>query len=112
MYFKPETQTAFTTHSDIRAAHPDVSFPASISDDTLAAHGIHPLTDEHDFGEVAQAALDEQAAMAVQARKQAILADLATIDTKSIRALRESNATRIAELEAQAVDLRAELAAL
>lgn len=41
-----------------------------------------------------------------------VLADLATLDTKSIRALRESNATRIAELEAQAIALRAELAAL
>lgn len=41
-----------------------------------------------------------------------VLADLASIDTKSIRALRESNATRIAELEAQAIALRAELAAL
>jgi len=41
-----------------------------------------------------------------------VLADLATIDTKSIRALRESNTTRIAELEAQAIALRAELAAL
>ena len=41
-----------------------------------------------------------------------VLADLATIDQKSIRALRENNATRIAELEAQAVALRAELAAL
>ena len=41
-----------------------------------------------------------------------VLADLAAIDLKSIRALRENNATRIAELEAQAVDLRAELAAL
>lgn len=41
-----------------------------------------------------------------------VLADLAAIDLKSIRALRESNATRIAELEAQAVALRAELAAL
>lgn len=45
-------------------------------------------------------------------RKSAILAELAAIDTKSIRALRESNTARIAELEAQAVALRAELAAL
>jgi aminoglycoside phosphotransferase (APT) family kinase protein len=41
-----------------------------------------------------------------------VLADLAAIDTRSIRALREGNATRIAELESHAVALRAELAAL
>jgi hypothetical protein len=41
-----------------------------------------------------------------------VLADLASIDMRSIRALREGNAARIAELEAQAVALRAELAAL
>jgi len=41
-----------------------------------------------------------------------VLADLATIDTKSIRALREGNTARIAELEAQAVTLRTELAGL
>lgn len=45
-------------------------------------------------------------------RKQAILVDLAAIDTKSIRALREGNATRIAELETQAQALRTELASL
>ncbi len=44
--------------------------------------------------------------------RDAILADLAAIDMRSIRALREGNAARIAELEAQAVALRAELAAL
>lgn len=43
MYFKPETQTAFANHSEIRAAHPDVSFPAVITDHTLAAHGIYPV---------------------------------------------------------------------
>ncbi len=41
-----------------------------------------------------------------------VLADLASIDMRSIRALREGNTARIAELEAQAVALRAELAAL
>jgi hypothetical protein len=46
------------------------------------------------------------------ARKTAILAELASIDLKSIRALREGNQQRIAELESQAVALRAELAVL
>lgn len=41
-----------------------------------------------------------------------VLADLASIDMKSIRALREGNATCIAELETQAQALRTELAAL
>lgn len=41
-----------------------------------------------------------------------VLADLAAIDTKSIRALREGNTGRLDQLETQAVALRAELAAL
>ena len=41
-----------------------------------------------------------------------VLADLQAIDTRSIRALREGNATRVAGLEAQAQALRTELAAL
>lgn len=112
MYFKPATQTAFTSHSEIRAAHPNVSFPLVMTDDTLAAHGIHTLADGHDFGEVAQAALDAQAEQAVQQRKQAILAELATIDLKSIRALREGYQPKIDELDAAAVALRTELAGL
>lgn len=43
MYFKPETKTKFTTHGDIRAAHPDVSFPQSMTDEVLASHGVHPV---------------------------------------------------------------------
>ena len=38
-----------------------------------------------------------------------VLADLATLDTKSIRALCEQDATRLADLEAQKEALRAEL---
>lgn len=38
-----------------------------------------------------------------------ILAQLATIDSKSIRALREGDAVRIAALEAQAAALRSQL---
>ena len=49
----------------------------------------------------------------VQVRTRAdVLAELTDIDMRSIRALREGNTARIAELEAQAVALRAELAAL
>lgn len=43
MYFKPSTQTAFATHSEIRTAHPDVSFPSVMTDDTLASHGVYPV---------------------------------------------------------------------
>lgn len=41
-----------------------------------------------------------------------ILAELETLDRKSIRALREGDATRIAEIEAQAEALRQELRSL
>lgn len=46
------------------------------------------------------------------ARKQAILAELQTIDLKSIRALREGYQPKIDELDAAAVALRTELAGL
>lgn len=49
---------------------------------------------------------------AEQLRRGEIITALATIDQKSIRALREGDAARIATLEAQAAALRAELAAL
>lgn len=46
------------------------------------------------------------------ARKAEILGLLAQIDAKSIRPLREGDTDRVTALEAQAVPLRAELAAL
>ena len=51
-------------------------------------------------------------AQANAARKTAILAELASIDLKSIRALREGYQPKIDELDAQAAALRAEMAAL
>ncbi len=54
----------------------------------------------------------EHHAATVAARKTAILAELESIDLKSIRALREGHRSRIDSLEAQAVALRLELAAL
>lgn len=47
-----------------------------------------------------------------EAQRKAILKQLADIDARSIRALRESNAERLAELEAQATVLRGELNSL
>lgn len=44
--------------------------------------------------------------------KEVIISELAEIDTKSIRALRENNATRLKELEDQAQALRLELSAI
>lgn len=44
--------------------------------------------------------------------RDAVLADLATLDTKSIRALCEQDTSRIAALEAQKVALRNELRAM
>lgn len=47
-----------------------------------------------------------------QGRRTEILAELEAIDFKSIRPLRAGDQARVDELEAQAVALRAELAAL
>jgi len=49
---------------------------------------------------------------AAQLRRAEILAELALIDTKSVRPLREGDAARVATLNAQAAALRVELAAL
>ena len=43
MYYRPETNETFTTHSEIRSASPNVIFPASITDDDLAYAGVFPL---------------------------------------------------------------------
>lgn len=43
MYYRPETNETFTTHSQIRSASPNVIFPASITDDDLAYAGVFPL---------------------------------------------------------------------
>jgi hypothetical protein len=51
----------------------------------------------------------EQLATVEPYANKAIYAQLRKVDAKSIRALREGNAVRIAELEAQAVALRSQL---
>lgn len=45
MYYSPEKNRIFETHSEIRSAFPDVSMPSEITDDTLLGHGVLPLTD-------------------------------------------------------------------
>ena len=80
--------------------------------------GTHPdLPEGTTFVEVAdQAALDtvtlDSIPLTPAQQKQSILAQLDDIDSKSIRALRTNDATRLSEYEAQAVSLRAQLAAL
>ncbi len=69
--------------------------------------GNFPMTEE----EIAE--LESQRAVAAKEdRRREIFAELATIDLKSIRALREGNQDRIDELEVQAAALRDELAGL
>lgn len=51
-------------------------------------------------------------AMPPKREAREILTALAALDAKSIRALREGDTARLATIEAQAVTLRAELAAL
>ena len=45
-------------------------------------------------------------------RRQAILAEIVALDAKTIRPLRAGELNRVAEIEAQVIALRAELAAL
>lgn len=55
---------------------------------------------------------DEQEEKAKQARIKEIKAELDLIDSKSVRPLRAGETERLAQLEAQAVELRSELAEL
>ena len=124
------------TESEIRAAFPNTSFaqpfvppegyvvvfPApqpTYNSITQAVREVAPvLTDKGHWEqqwEVVELTTEAVAANQAQAnaqRKTAILAELATIDLKSIRALRESYQPKIDELDAQAAALRAEMAAL
>jgi hypothetical protein len=40
MYIKLDTNQVFTTHSEIRLAFPNMSFPPVITDELLAEHGV------------------------------------------------------------------------
>ena len=62
--------------------------------------------------EIAAQVVATQAAQALAQKKAPILAQLADIDSKSIRALRTNDTVRMASLEAQAVVLRVQLAAI
>lgn len=46
MWIIPDTRQTFTKHSDIRSAFPDVSLPATITDDDLSVVGVYPVTVE------------------------------------------------------------------
>ena len=135
MYLNTQTLQR-TTESEIRAAFPNTSFPHPFSPPegyevlfaapqpaydqiTQAVRETTPvLTDKGHWEQKWEViALDADAIAANQAsrnaqRKVAILAELATIDLKSIRALREGYQPKIDELDAQAAALRAEMAAL
>lgn len=40
MWINPETQQTFANHSEIRAAYPQVSLPAELSDELIASMGL------------------------------------------------------------------------
>jgi hypothetical protein len=44
MWIKPDTKQTFLTHSDIRSAFSNVSFPVVMSDDDIASVGVLPVT--------------------------------------------------------------------
>ena len=43
MYFQPETQSVFQTHSEFRSAFPGTSFPVELTDDIMHAFGVFPV---------------------------------------------------------------------
>jgi hypothetical protein len=135
MYINTST-LAQCTERDIRAAFPNTSFPEPFTAPdgyewvfpvpqpaydpiTQAVRETTPvLTDKGHWEQQWEVIdLDAETVAANQAqvnaaRKQAVLSELASIDLKSIRALREGYQPKIDELEAQAQNLRAELAGL
>jgi hypothetical protein len=44
MWIKPDTKQTFLTHSDIRSAFSNVSFPSVMSDEDIASVGVLPVT--------------------------------------------------------------------
>lgn len=40
MWINPETKQTFANHSEIRAAYPQVSLPAELSDELIASMGL------------------------------------------------------------------------
>ena len=80
----------------------------------MTANGPIPFTSEEEaeWDAMEAAAIAKSEADKIVQRRQEILASLASIDLKSIRALREGYQPKIDELDAQAATLRAEMAAL
>ena len=77
----------------------------------MTADGPIPFTPEEEAEWDAMEFAEKKQAIS-DARRKAILSELQSIDLRSVRPIREGNQPRIAELEMQAVALRAELAAL
>ena len=99
----------------VRFSHLDYEVPFTASPDDTELHGqeIFAAAVAGEFGEVAPyAAPVVDPAVAAAMRHAEILAALAEIDKKSIRPLREGDAVRIADLNAQAAAQRVELAKL
>ena len=99
----------------VKFSHLDFEVPFTASPDDAESHGraLFSAAVAGDFGEVAPyVAPVIDPAVAATMRHAEILTALAEIDKKSIRALREADAVRIAELNAQAVAQRVELAKL
>ena len=44
MYFRPKTEQIFQTHSEIRAAFPETSFPALLTDEIIQDFDVFPIT--------------------------------------------------------------------
>ena len=44
MWFDPVSATVYTTHSDIRADYPQVSFPREMTENNISALGLVPVT--------------------------------------------------------------------
>ena len=87
------------------------SFLTEAEREELKKYGEQPMTDEEIEEKLALDAQSEieRAEELRQAAKLAILNKLVDIDSRSIRALREGNATKLSELETQAAILRQQL---
>lgn len=112
--------------NEVTPAQPEVVTPGQITRTELKHTSYHPTqlpllqADAAEMG----TSLDSYAEMLVDwtlnytpeppppRTRNDVLLELSQIDQKSIRALREGNQTRLDQLEAQAITLRAELATM
>lgn len=103
MWYSQELNKQFFTHSEIRAAFPQVSFPDILTDEIIAELGVIELADS----------APESVAAAKDAHNANIRQQIFALEANQGRALREvalgGNAARLQAIDDQIAALRSQL---